>query len=89
MVSASTGLVKGSLRRFAPCTSPSPAGDGAYGPVNKTASTRHRGHPITVAAAEVHEVLDALTEVSTWSMEVEQTRATLRELTAPKHGWPS
>ena len=30
MVSASDGLVKGSLRRFAPLTSPSPAGDGAY-----------------------------------------------------------
>ncbi len=52
--------------------------------MTNTASTRHRGHPITVAAAEMREVLDGLTEVSTWSMSPEQTRATLPELTRLK-----
>ncbi len=49
--------------------------------MTSTASTRHRGHPITVAAAELHETFDELVEQSTWSMTDEETRATLRELT--------
>ncbi len=49
--------------------------------MTSTASTRHRGHPITVAAAEMHETFDEVLEQSTWSMTGEETRATLRELT--------
>ncbi len=49
--------------------------------MTSTASTRFRGHPITVAAGQIHELLDTLIEASTWSMGDEETRATLRELT--------
>ena len=49
--------------------------------MTSTASTRHRGHPITVAAAEMHDLLDTLTDMSTWTMSDEESRATLRELT--------
>ncbi len=49
--------------------------------MTSTASTRHRGHPITVAAAEMHAAFDELVEQSTWSMTDEETRSTLRELT--------
>ncbi len=49
--------------------------------MTSTASTRHRGHPITVAAAELHETFDELVGQSTWSMTDEETRSTLRELT--------
>ena len=45
--------------------------------MTSTASTRHRGHPITVAAAEIEELLDELVEQSTWSMTDEETRSTL------------
>ncbi len=45
-----------------------------------TASTRHRGHPITVAAAEIEDLLDELVEQSTWSMQDDETRATLTRL---------
>ena len=48
--------------------------------MTNTASTKHRGHPITVAASEMHEVLDTLIDASTWSMNPDQTRATLPEL---------
>ena len=49
--------------------------------MTNTASTRHRGHPITVAAAEIEDLLDELIDQSTWSMNDDETRATLRELT--------
>jgi hypothetical protein len=49
--------------------------------MTNNASTSYRGHPITVAAAEIHELLDELTDQSTWSMNDEESRSTLRELT--------
>jgi hypothetical protein len=49
--------------------------------MTNTASTRHRGHPITVAAREMHSAFDELVDQSTWSMTDAETRATLRELT--------
>jgi hypothetical protein len=49
--------------------------------MTNTASTRHRGHPITVAAREMHDAFDELVDQSTWSMTDAETRATLRELT--------
>jgi hypothetical protein len=52
--------------------------------MSSTASTIHRGHPITVAAAEINALLDELVDQSTWSMKPEETRATLPELTRLK-----
>src|SRR5687768_3090236 len=49
--------------------------------MTNTASTKHRGHPITVAAREIEELLDDLVEQSTWSMQDEETRAALTRLT--------
>jgi hypothetical protein len=49
--------------------------------MTNTASTRHRGHPITVAAREIEDLLDELIEQSTWSMQDEETRAALTRLT--------
>jgi hypothetical protein len=48
--------------------------------MTNTASTRHRGHPITVAAGEIEDLLDQLVEQSTWSMQDEETRTTLTRL---------
>ncbi len=45
--------------------------------MTSTASTGYRGHPITVAAGQIHELVDTLGDTSTWSMTEEETRATL------------
>jgi hypothetical protein len=52
--------------------------------MTNTASTRHRGHPITVAAHAIEDLLDELIEQSTWSMQDEETRAALTRLTRPE-----
>jgi hypothetical protein len=49
--------------------------------MSSTASTTDRGHPITVAAAHIHEGLDKVVEQSTWSMGDQETRDTLCEVT--------
>ena len=49
--------------------------------MSNSASTITRGHPITVAAAEMHARFDELVEQSTWSMTDTETRSTLCELT--------
>ncbi len=49
--------------------------------MTSTASTRHRGHPITVAAARIEDLLDEVIAQSTWSMGDEETRTTLARLT--------
>ena len=49
--------------------------------MSSTVSTGYRGHPITVAAAQIHDRLDDLVDQPTWSMSAEETRAALVELT--------
>ena len=44
-------------------------------------TTTASGHPIAVAAAELHDRLDELTDQSTWSMTDAETRTTLTALT--------
>ncbi len=44
-------------------------------------TTTASGHPIAVAAAELHDRLDELTDQSTWSMTEAETRSTLTALT--------
>ncbi len=48
--------------------------------MSNTASTRRRGHPITVAAGEIEDLLDELTDQSTWSMQDDEARDTLTRL---------
>src|SRR5687768_5624787 len=52
--------------------------------MSSTASTEVRGHPITVAAADIHSIFDGLVEQSTWSMTDAETRSTLAALTRAK-----
>ena len=49
--------------------------------MSSTTSTINRGHPITVAAAQIEELYDALLDQSTWSMTDDETRTTLAKLT--------
>ena len=49
--------------------------------MSSTTSTINRGHPITVAAAQINDQLQAVTDASTWSMTDQETRSTLIELT--------
>src|SRR5688500_17793516 len=49
--------------------------------MSSSTSTIDRGHPITVAAAQMRADLKALEDQSTWSMTDEETRTTLCQLT--------
>ena len=49
--------------------------------MSSSTSTTYRGHPITVAAAQIDELYDSLIDQSTWSLTDEETRATLAALT--------
>ena len=48
--------------------------------MSSTTSTINRGHPITVAAAQIEELYDSLVDQSTWSMTDEETRSNLAKL---------
>lgn len=49
--------------------------------MSSTATTHGSGHPIEVAAAQMHARLDALLHTPAWSLDAEQTRAVLTQLT--------